>query len=65
MAKKKIKDKRGGERPGAGRKTGPPTMTLGIRHKVSVIEKVRKKLNPKELQKKGREWLDSIAKNNG
>ncbi len=54
--------KHGGPRKGSGRpKKERATKVVGIRHDKKVIDKVRQKLNPRQLQTAGREWLDKIA----
>lgn len=54
------KETRGGVRAGAGRKKGPPTDTISIRHSKKVVAAVKKKHGKKNLQTLGREWLDSL-----
>lgn len=55
------KDQRGGKRPGAGRKpSGKLTQVLAIRHDAAIISRIREQRSATELQKLGRDWLDSL-----
>jgi hypothetical protein len=60
---------RGGKRPGAGRKAGsktspdkllPESSILCVRHKKEVIDAVRAKYSPREIARRGREWLEGL-----
>jgi hypothetical protein len=58
-----VKSKRGGKRPGAGKKKGPATKTFSIRHKSNVIEDLKNNYNKKDLQNKGRQFLTDLHNN--
>lgn len=51
----------GGKRPGSGRKKLETKKVLGIRHKKSIIDRLKQKFVPKVLQNMGRKWIDDLA----
>jgi hypothetical protein len=51
----------GGKRKGSGRPKGPETKNFSIRHKASVIDKIRNNYPKKELSARSKEFLNELV----